>query len=178
MKRFLIIYLMLACLVPGHCEEKEPLNVEVKEICNKVIISVYSDLLKAKERYPELKALDEKVLYTNPEGIYAIFYQSSDQMTKNDYRFSLTFAHLEDEIFKDHPGYFAQEFPFLNLKLAGFVQKNPYKTSFDIFTIINQYVSLLADYQQKYLPLRISLVSLKESFKVGERVEFEVVLEN
>ena len=178
MKKLLIIGLILGWLIPGYCEEKQSFSPEVKDICNKIVISIYNDLLKTKENYPPLKNLNEKFLYTNPGGIYTIFYQNADQATKKNYSFGLTFSSLEDQIFQDQPGYFVQEFPFLNAKLAGFVQKNPSMANFDIFGIVNLYIGLLADYQQAYLPLKLSLVSLKKSFKVNEPVEFEVILEN
>ena len=66
----------------------------------------------------------------------------------------------------------------MKIKFTGFIKTNLNKNYYDILTPINQYSVLLSDHQQKYLPIQLKLVSVKETFKVEEPVEFEVILEN
>ena len=127
MKKFFITFLILFCTLLSYAQETFILDDETKRICNQVMMFIYNDILKAKEKYEELKEFDEKALLENSLGIYTLLYhyQSSKEKTvKNDYDFGVTLTSLDDDIFKDQKGYFRYSFPFLKIKFTGFIKTN------------------------------------------------------
>ncbi len=158
------------------------LDEATKEACDKVVLYIYDEILKSKDKYQELSNFAENVLYENKYGIYAISYQYNDPKTKTTtgpYEFLITIVGMDDKLHKQsgfedkHYG-----FPVLGLRTSSFIRRDLRFHHYDIDRPIRKYNELLYDYQQKFLPLQIALKSDKDTFKVGERIEFEVTVKN
>lgn len=158
------------------------LDPQTKALCNKVIINIYKDILKVKGKYPQLKNFDDKVFYENEYGIYTILYKDTSaegEGQKNPaYEFGLTIDGLTDNPFPDKPNTFNFAFPLLGLKFSGYQPKHVLRSQFDVLSVINKNGVLLSDYQQKFMPLQLTLKTLKDTYKIREDIEFEVVLKN
>ncbi|OGX24889.1 MAG: hypothetical protein A3D10_00910 [Omnitrophica WOR_2 bacterium RIFCSPHIGHO2_02_FULL_48_11] len=163
-------------------ESAPPLSPETKAIANQVMLNIYDTLLKAKEKYPELEQFNEKAMYENKQGIYAIVYkrsQSEEKMKKEPYEFGVTIAPMEDTIFYDQGRYaFNFALPFLGIKFAGYEKMTYGKRQYDILKAVNIHGVLLSEHQQKFLPLQMTLKPAKTSYKVKEVIEFDVELKN
>src|SRR5690349_17994220 len=70
------------------------LDPETKALCNKVMVNVYKDIIKAKTKYKHLKNFDEKSLFENKHGIYTILYkyepEEGEDKRTSDYHFGIT----------------------------------------------------------------------------------------
>ncbi len=181
MREILLSFIIAFCIGSVAYAQNIQLDEESKTICNQVILNIYYDILKEKNNFKELRAFGEKVVYKNPLDIYTLVYRYTtpkDNIGKNSYEFAITITRLDDPMFKEEQGYFSFAFPVLGVKFAGFFKNNLYGASYDILKSINKFVTLLADHQQKYLPLQLTLLPVKEVFKINERIEFEVILTN
>jgi len=177
-----LIFLFFIFSVNLSLAQEVILDEKTKAICNEVMLNIYQDILTAKDKYPELSQFDEKVMYENEKGIYAIVYQYQPSGTSrpnhDTFEFGVTITTKNNTIFQDQRGYaFNLDFPFLGLKFAGYFKKG-LKPKYDIFAPINKYGQLLADHQQNYLPLQLRLVTNKTEYKVKEPIHFEVELTN
>ena len=177
---FFIVFIFL--LTARICAAQDVvLTEETKKLANQVMLNIYYDVLAAKEKYPELAQFNEKTMYENKDGIYAIVYQFQPEgklKVKEPFEFGITIVPKANTIFQDQGQYaFNLEFPFLGLKFAGYAKKG-LKQKFDIVGLINKHGILLADYQQKYLPLQLQVVANKSEYNVKEPIQFQVELKN
>lgn len=178
-KIFLIMLGVLLVLPLKQLQAEEPkLPAESIELSNQIILWVYQDILDQKLNYPELSGFGEKSLYKNAQGIYTLIYDYAGEKKQDDYSFGLTINTLDAIDFKERTGRFNYGFPKLNLKISGFLNKHPIRTQYDIMPLIGKYGMVLAEYQQKFMPLRIFIAPAKDTFKVKEKIEFDVVLQN
>ena len=90
------------------------LDDATKEICNKVILNIYDEILRAKDKYPELSSFDQNVLSKNQYGIYSISYRYQDPRIKNrpePYELRITIVGMNDKPYhypgfeEEHDGY-------------------------------------------------------------------------
>ena len=157
----------------------QTVDEEIKALCNKVMLNIYKQILVDKEKYPELAKFGEKNLFENQQGIYAIVYQMTDpKISKTPFEFGATIVPIKNKIFEDQGVYaFNLEFPFLDLKFAGYGKKSP-KHRYEILNVLNEYGIPLSDYQQKFMPLQLRLETDKAQYKVKEPIKFAVELKN
>lgn len=182
MKRIFLLTLVL-CLFPCGVLRAQGgvLDPEVKEVCNQAILNIYYDILALKDRHKELADFNEKAVYENPYGLYAIVYEySSGEKTPHQqpFAFAVTIDAMEDDFWGTKRGAFRFEYPVLGLKFSGYQQKHRLRTQFDLPAIVEKHGILVSEYQQRYLPLRLVLVPVKEEYYVREDIEFEVLLIN
>ena len=159
-----------------------PRDDATKEVCNQVIRNIYDEILKSKGQYQELSDFDERVLFKNQYGITSIVYQYKDPRAKpqDPYEFRIIIVGMDDKPYQ-YPGFEAQHygFPVLNLRISSFIRRNTRVAQhFDIDKPINKNNEILYEYQQQFLPFQVVLKSPKDTFKVGERIEFEVIIKN
>jgi hypothetical protein len=155
---------------------------EVIAICNKVMINIYKDILKSKDKYKHLKSFDEKAIYENKYGIYTILYkyepEEGEDKKSGNYEFGLTIDGIDDVTFPDKRRSFNLAFPLLGLKFSGYKTKITTRTQYDIAPTINRNGAVLSEYQQKFMPLQMTIRALQNTYKIRENIEFEVVLKN
>ena len=177
-----ISFVVTILLLPGLLwAEEVTIDSQTKNLANKVILNIYEELLKLKIEIKELSTFGENSLYENQYKMYTILYRQNskeDQQKSRNYEVGITVTKLDDSIFQDEKGYFVYDFPFLNVKIAGFENEVASTSEYDLSKIIDRYLTLLSDYQQHFLPLQLYLIPSKEVFKTGERIEFEVILKN
>ena len=178
---FLRLFLCLILFSPPTYAQEIQQEDATKEICNQVIHNIYEDIRKAKNSYPELSGFDERVLSKNPRGIYSITYQYKDPRSKSPepYEFRIMIIGMNDKPFQ-YPGFEDKHygFPALNLRVSSFIRRDRRVHRFDIDRPINKNNEILYEYQQQFLPFQVVLKSEKDTFKVGERIEFEVIVKN
>ena len=177
---FLIFGLSTATYaVEDHSAKLDP---EIIALCNKVMINIYRDILKSKDKYKHLKDFDEKAIYENKYGIYAILYkyqpeEGEDKKSAN-YEFGLTIDGIDDVSFPDKRSSFNLVFPLLGLKFSGYKTRITSRTQYDIAPTINRNGAVLSEYQQKFMPLQMTIRTLQNTYKIRENIEFEVILKN
>lgn len=168
-----------------HAEEIQ-IDDATKEICNQVMLNIYYDILAAKDKHKELVNFGENAFYANKYGIYTIVYQYDGDTPDNPelkrretpYSFALTIDKMTDITFKQKDGAFNYGFPLLSIKFSGYQKKHAIRSQFNILPLVDKHGTLISDHQQEYLPLRLFIRPLKETYRVREDIEFEVVLKN
>lgn len=180
---FTILFLFgLSWTVYGEENYSMKLDPETKAVCNKVMVNIYKDILKVKTKYPQLKDFDEKALYENKYGLYAIIYkyepQEGEDKKKVNYEFGLTIDGINEVPFPDKRNTFNLTFPLLGLKFSGYKSRITSRTQYDIAPTINRNGAILSEYQQKFMPLQLTLRTIKDTYKIREDIEFEVILTN
>ena len=184
MKKILLLIFIL-CLSSFCYAEDYVADKETKEICNQVMQNIYNEILAQGDNHEELSLFDEKALSLNQYGIYQIEYRYDyppdplkEKSRKKPFVFGLTINQQDDSAFQDHWGFFDFPLPALKLKFAGYQKKRLKRAEFNLLPFIEKNIYRLYNHQQKYLPLKVSVVPVKDTFEVRESVEFEVILEN
>jgi len=183
MKRILLILSFLIITTTSFAQEPI-LDAETKEICNKVLLNIYYDISEQKDKYKELMNFGEQALFENKHGIIAIIYkfgkddENQKDKRKTPYEFGVTIDTMEDVSFSHHLGKFNYGFNLLGLKICGYQKKHILRTQFNILPLINKHGTLLANHQQKYMPLKIFLDSPKDEYSVREDIVFSLTLKN
>lgn len=186
--KVILVFVCLVFFVPFLCAKEiiddRPISDETREICNKVIRNIYYDILTDKKRYRGLADFGEDALYENKQGILTIVYQfdtgkqTNSNLRRDKYAIAVTIEKMGEKLFQNQEGYFAYGFNVLGLKISGYQRKHLLRTQYDIIPLINKHGTLLADYQQKYLPLQIQMNATKGTFSVREDIYFDVILKN
>ncbi len=196
----IIFFILTACFAPNWkaaAQEPAVINAQVLEDAddfdeettdektfdkiNEVVQKIYDKILMAKAQYRELADFDEKSLTKNQDGFYTIHYETQIPSAGGKttlYAFKLDVEPLKADTYNSHEGYFNYPLPLLNKQFAGYIIKHPLRRQFDLSTVLNQCAEELADYQQKFMPLRFLIIPAQESFKVHEPIRFKVVLAN
>lgn len=181
MMRIILIVFLILNAIPAFAQAKE-IPKEVVDLANNVMLEIYHDIDSLKSRYKELKNFGEGSFLVNKYGIYMINYsyaEVDETLGEIPYAFGLTVVPMEDVIFSSAKRYaFDMGFPLLDLKFSGYKIINFKSKQYDINTSIQKFGNKLWDFQQKFIPLQLSLKSSKENFNVGENIEFTVSLAN
>jgi len=180
MKRLILILCLVFC-PPVPAQETPVIDDATREISRKVILNIYRDILAVKDQHPELAGFDEDCLYENRRGIYAIVYKQKDfdmEKQRDPADFGITIDAMADETFPGRPANLNFGFPLIGVKFAGYQPLYLPQGRFDLLKFINRRGIDLSLHEQKYLPLRLGIRPLKENFRIGEPIEFEVSLEN
>jgi hypothetical protein len=155
---------------------------DLKETCNRVMLAIFQDILSRKGDYDNLVNFGEWALSKNQYGIHSIEYgrEILYGVRKGEFlRFGVTIVRPEDTNFSKYGREaFNFVFPLLNVKFSGYQQTNRQWLKFDIQDIVRQNGDPLLEEQQKYLPLQLSLVTDKEVYRVGEKIQVTVTLKN
>ena len=162
---------------------KEQFDEPLKSICNRVMIATYNDILSVKGDHDNLADFGQHVLSKNQYGIYVIEYQrtiSDGGARRGEFlAFGVTIVKSEDTNFNE---YGQQTFnfilPLLNVKFAGYQQTSRKWAKFNILDVIRKNGDPLLEEQKKHLPLKLSLKTDKENYKIGENIQITVTLEN
>ncbi|MBN1869471.1 MAG: hypothetical protein JW847_02700 [Candidatus Omnitrophica bacterium] len=161
---------------------KGQVSDSLKDVCNRVMMTIYDHIYSVKKDFDNLVDFGPQALSTNQYGIYAIEYEHeiSEGMRKGEFlKFGVTMVRPKDVIFNEYGRRaFNFTFPLLNVKFAGYQQSNRKWLRFNIQEIVQANGDPLLGEQQKYLPLKLSLGTDKEIYKVGENIEVMVALEN
>jgi hypothetical protein len=182
-----VCYLVWACAFVDAGEESSaaaqgPFDQRVKEIANEVMFAVYNDILSSRERYGDLKNFDQSALSRNQYGIYSIYYQHRAVVgpyKDKPFEFGVTIVGLEDTSFNEFGrGTFNFSFPLLGLKFAGYERVYWRPNQFSIQDVIQKNGDPLLEEQKKRLPLKLSLKTVEDYYRVNEDIEFIVTLEN
>jgi hypothetical protein len=183
---FLFFWVFTLCFIPQASASEKPDPAELKALCNQTVLKIYKDILAVKDKYRELEQFGENVLYQNEEGIYAIVYDYIEEikspdgqtMSKKSFGFGVTIESLKSQTFTTQQNRFALTFPVLGVKIAAYQNQRLLRNQFNLKELIQQQGKSLFDFQQEFLPLRLYVRPLKESYKVKEDIQFEVVLTN
>ncbi|HBR14755.1 MAG TPA: hypothetical protein DD723_04325 [Candidatus Omnitrophica bacterium] len=158
------------------------LDEETKALCNQVMLNIFDDIYAAKDHYQELKDFDKDLLVKNRHDIYSlqyVYHAPFDRTAASVYEFGITILGLRDEnIFSDKENVFSLGFPLLDLRFIGYQIKGLKQKQFDILGPVQTHGQLLWNQQQRNLPVRLILESVKESYQVGEEIDFIVTLKN
>jgi len=179
-KSFLVFEIVCVMIFGSGAYAEPPINIppEAVEVSNQVILSIYQDIIDVKGEHSELAAFDENALFKNKNGIYAIIYEYQEANAEDPYRFGITINNMEADDFWNEKGRFSYGFPKIKLKITGFFQKHPIRSQYDIVPNISRAGMILAEYQQEFMPLRVSIRPVQETFRVKEDIEFDVILRN
>jgi hypothetical protein len=154
----------------------------LKDLCNQVMFAIYQDITTFKEEYMELEDFGPYVLSENQYGIYSLEYEYivSEGFQKGErIAFGVTIVRLDDTNFNQYGNQaFAFGFPLLDLKFSGYQQESRRQEAFDIQKVIQKNGNLLLAEQNKHLPLKLTLETVKENYHVGEDIEIIVILQN
>lgn len=152
------------------------------EIANQVMLAVYDDIVSAKERYDDLQDFDQKALSRNQYGVYSIRYKreaAAGPLGGKPFEFGVTVVGREDTDFNEFGRKaFNLHFPLLGLKFAGYEKVYWRPNQFSLQDVVQKNGDPLLKEQKKYLPLKLSLKTVAESYRVNEDIEFVVTLEN
>lgn len=171
-------------LVPWAFAQDLSVSPETQEVCNRVMMNIYQDILEVKEKHKELADFGEKALFKNPYDIYAIIYQFGETKPderdprKQPFSFGLTIDRMGNNSFPDREGVFNLGFPAMGLKFSGYQSQHLRQGQMDLLPFLKRHGDILAEYQQQFLPLRLYIQTEKDTFKVQEDILFEVVLKN
>lgn len=167
---------------------QDPVKVidpKIIEVSNKIMQDIFAEIKAAQPKYKELSGLSDEHLSKNAQGILVLKYQYAPQVESEDplqqdlpYAVGLTIEGLEQWTFSARKGMFNYGFPLLNLKISGYQQKHPIRTQFNIDPLVKKYGQILADEQQKLMPLQITIEPSKASFRTDEDVVVDIILKN
>ena len=160
----------------------DPAPAPLEELCNQVIFAIYQDIAAVKSKYAELEQFGPYVLSQNQYGIYSLEYEYivPEGFRKGERAaFAVTIVRMEDTNFRQHGDQaFNLGFPLLDLKFAGYQEMLMRQNAFDIQNVIQKNGDLLLEEQNKLLPLKLTMETIKDSYWVGEDIEILVTLEN
>jgi len=140
--------------------QDSPINSETITLANDIIAGIYHDIVDYSFQYEQLEDFGQESFYENPYGISAIVYEhsaSTSDSWRPPYYFGVSITALEDDLFQDQTRYFEHVFPLLGIKMVGYEPKYLKRSQFSIKKAIETYVTQLLDYQQQYLPLRLTI---------------------
>ena len=176
----------LLCLsgifLPFFSYAQELWDHSTQEVAWRAVRAIYATILEAKPRHQELSAFDERVLSTNPDGVQQILYQYQDpRLSQKDepYQLLITIGPLKEKPYP-RPEFEARHygFPLIGARASYFIKRYRRWHHYDLDRAVQEGLDLLYDHQQRYFPFEVVLRPLKESFKVGERIAFEVTVKN
>ncbi len=158
---------------------------EILEISNKIMQDLFAEIKAAQPEFKELANFSDENFFKNAQGIYTIQYQytpkteGAEQMQQElPYAMGITIDGLDQWTFPPRKKMFNYGFPLLNVKISGYQEKHPIRTQFDINPLVKKYGQILADEQQKLMPLTITVEPTQPSFSTREQVEVDIILRN
>jgi hypothetical protein len=155
---------------------------ETQGVSNQVLEDIFQDIQSQKDKYEDLKLFTRFALKMGPNGFYEIKYSYEDpldQRRKDKLEFWVSILPLDEKKeISDDFNVFERKLRLLNLKIIGSQNVSRKKNQIDIEKIIDRHVAKLLEYEAKYLPVSFRLAADKDTFKVGEIIEFYVILEN
>ena len=154
------------------------LTADAIDLSNAIMHDIFKEIIDRKSSHSELREFSEAHLSKNEHGIYSILYEVGDSSKDDSFSLGVTINTTDDHQFSGRPGIFNYGFPKVNLKISGFQQKHPLRTQFDLMPLVMKHGMRLAEYQQKFLPLKIEIRPVKDVFQVREDIMFDVVLKN
>lgn len=183
MKKILFLSVFFLSLTSLSLAQDAPILDKVtKEVCNEFMLNIYQEIQAYKDKFPELSDFDERALVQDQNGFYSINYQIVDLRIKDAdplYQFSVAIKTMEEGVSKKsglESTY--DDFPVLGLRLLRLVHRQVLWHHLNLEKIIKKNIDQLYAHQGNYLPIQMTLKAAKDTFKTGERIEFQVILEN
>ncbi len=183
MKKILLTLVLLGVLSTGlWAQEEVILDDATKELCNKVMMDIFTDIQASRDRFPELKYFDESVISKNKDGLIQLMYENPEYLSPRGdyhYRFALTVTRADDKSLVDPNGTpISFGFPVIGLKFAGYQTTRIRGRRYDLMRPIDKFGPDIYYHQQKYLKLKLIIEPEKRVYKVDERISFKVTLKN
>ena len=174
---------MSLLLLTSWAQAEEPsIDAQTIEICNRAIKTIYQDILRVKDRYPELNTFDSTALSQNQYGLYVISYENPEFPSifkNNHYKFGLTIVPTKEIPYKDPTAdIIAYNYTILGVKFAAFQTRGVRGKHYDLTLAVQKFGQPIYNHQQKYIPLQLILQSEKSVYNTNERVKFRVTLMN
>ncbi len=182
MKNLVITLMLLGLGLPAHAQEKMVLDEATKELCNKIMMDIFTEIRDSQGQFPELQGFNENNLSKNPYGFLSINFENPKYVSPGRdyyYKFSLTIDGMEDQSPREpnsQPLQFG--FPILGLKFQGYQVMRIRGRHFSLTPLIEKFGRVLYDHQQKYVKLKLVIEPEKRIYKIGERISFKVSLKN
>jgi len=170
-------------LVSQFCQAQDFWDKKTQDICQKVIVAIYDEILQTSPQYLELSEFNEKALTVDPgDGVYQISYQYRDLRIHRDnrpYEFFIEIGPLQDNL-PSRLGFEAKhyKFPIIAVRASLFIHRYRRLHHYDLDEAVSRALSPLSIHQQEYFPFAVILKPIKDTFKVRERIEFEVIVKN
>ncbi len=177
----MFLFLFIPAIAWGGELFNDPIPPETIEKMNAIFKKLYDEILAEKPKYKELEGFDETALTKNQYGFYAINYATeipSAGGRTTPYAFGLTIDNLLDKTYTKKMGYFKYPMQISNLRLSGYLVKHPLRRQFNIKPLVDKYYEDMVDDQQVNLPIKLMIVFDKDTYQVGEELNFKVVLAN
>ena len=179
---FVLVQPLPSCLG----QESPRLDEQTVQVCNEYILNIYQEILQQKDlgRYKELALFGEDSFFKNKYGIYAVVYQfgkddpNQKDKRKTPYKIAVTVVPEADPLFNDREGFFESPLGQLGLKVVGYQKKHLLRSQYDFMPLLQKHSEGLLVYQQRFLPLRLKIISVKEDFQPKESILFDVILSN
>ncbi len=192
MKRFVAISLLACCaglFPPAYAQtpaakKKIVISDQTKKVCNEVMRGIFDEIMAVKDQYENLEDFSAGNYTLNKFGLGKIVYSyeldkdQPEHKRRRPYTFGITIVPMDQEIFGGEHGLFELGFPVLKLKIAGYFSRRLLKTQLNIAPFVKKYGAKLAEYEQKFLPLRVFVRPSKREYTVREPIEFTVFVQN
>jgi len=178
--QFLITALFFSA-VKAVLAQEIPITAETLRLSNEVMADIYRDIYDLKGQYSQLADFGQDSFYENAYGITAVVYEHADSTSdtwRPPYYFGVTITALADDLFQDQTRYFDHRYPLLGVKLIGYEPKYLKRSQFSVRDLVKGYARQLADEQQDFLPLRLTIEPAQDAFSIGEEIVFDAVLTN
>ena len=176
----LMLFVYPGLLAIGYAEDNPVASLTIEELTplyNEILNDIYAYVMSVKDEYPELKNFGENTLGKNQYGIETVDYNA--QAADLGYSFGLSIVKIDDpNPFRSDKTAFDYGFPVLGIKFTGFQRRLAHRDRFDILKVVQYYGQRLLEEQRKFMPLILTVTPIKETFQVGENIEFIVSLKN
>lgn len=159
----------------------QEISSDMRDVANRVMQNIFDRVVFEKDKYDELADFEKTSMTDNAHAIRQVEYTLKEENVAENYQpygFAITILPVDEPLpdqWKD--GGFEAVFPLLKLKFAGY-QRRAINGRFDIQSAMQRYGQMLLEYQQKYMPIQLSIEVEKDEFKVQEDILFTVTLTN
>ena len=174
---FLLVFIFATSLSILNAQN-EPIPANVKWVANQVMKSLLEDISHYKGQYSELNAFDERSVTKNSQDLPRLSYTSPDA-SGIDYVLSVEFLPVDEHVVvPDGMELKAWRFPLLGIKLTRLFDYKRRGYPLDIDRMINAHVRTLLKFEQTLMPLQITIKPEKDLYRIGERIQFQIILSN
>jgi hypothetical protein len=166
-----------ACAIEAKAQD------EARSLANEMIQNVFAEAQEAGKTKSALAQLSQENFFKGEDGLLRIDYSTNyiDERSRQEqsYAFALVFVKMDEKNpYQDQAHAFSFEYPLLQLKLVGFQSQLPSKFSFNLGNSINRHLRKMEEFQQRFLPLSLTIEIEKEEYKPAEAITFNVHLRN
>lgn len=156
----------------------ERLTPEVTTALSATMEGVYRRIEAIKDRNEVLRGFDRTVIKQDERAWPLIEYV---HVFSEDLRFMISVKALPLDVVdedKDEPGYQMLSYPQAGIKIGAFVRGRAGVGDFNLIDAVRIEATRIEDVQQSVLPLRLSIRPENSSVLLGQKLTFDVVLQN